>query len=174
MQEFDPLVTFASLLSVFIVFLINRWLGGYTPAHLGSDADALDRLRQDFPSFDLTATVVGCDGKSAVLAGGIGSDSGSVALVEAVGDRFLTRLLRPGDIKALFLEPGTAGKDEDSGQRQQMKLRLQLNDFTNSAFEIDLPTGTNGTLWHQRLSEFHSQPDTPEGASDAPEGNSNE
>ncbi len=142
MQEFDPFVLLASLLSVFAVFLINRWLGGYTPAHLGSTGQALARLNLDFPAFADQASVLGGDGKSAILAGA----DGSVALVEAIGDRFLTRLLTPGDVAALFLETsGDAG-----GQR----LRLQLNDFTNPAFEILLTPEADGAVWHQRLAAF--------------------
>ena len=154
MQEFDPFVALASLLSVFIVFLINRWLGGYAPAHLASDEDALDRLRQDFPTFDEKAALVSADGKSAVLEG----VDGDVALVEAVGDRFITRMLQPGDISALLLEPGGSG---DPGSNEDgPHLRLRLNDFTNKAFEVNLAAGTNGTVWHKRLSKFHNVPES--------------
>lgn len=169
MQEFEPLEILASLFLIFIVFLINRWLGGYTPARLGDERDALSRLRQDFPSFETKATLVGSDGKSAMLRGVCGGDRDSIALVEAVGDRFLTRILRPGDIGALFLEPAT----KDTGQ----KLRLQLRDFTNSAFEIALPAGTNGSQWHKRLSRFHTRPivaDAPAGSSPGPEDSSSD
>ncbi len=146
MQEFDPLVLLLSVLSVVTVFLINRWLGGFTPAHLNSKADALARLKLDYPAFEEQETVLGRDGKSAVLAGA----SGGIALVQAIGDRFLTRLLGPGDINALFLEPSS----DESSQR----LRLRLNDFTNATFELLLSPETNGAAWHQRLAEFHDTP----------------
>jgi hypothetical protein len=142
-QEFDPIVLLASLLSVFAVFMINRWLGGYTPAHLASSGDALARLRLDFPTFADQESVLGSDGKSAIVAGA----DGSLALVEAIGDRFLTRRLAPGDIAALFLEP--------SGEADGQRLRLQLNDFTNPAFEILLTAEVDGAAWHQRLTVFH-------------------
>lgn len=150
MQEFDPLVLLVSLLSVLVVFLINRWLGGYTPARLGGADQALARLKLDFPAFDAEATLVGSDGKSAVLAGG----DGSVALVEVIGDRFLTRMLKPGDINALYLEPG----DSPGNQAGQKRLRLQLNDFTNTAFQILLTPEANGSAWHKRLAAFHHAP----------------
>lgn len=145
MQEFDPIVILASLVSVFAVFLVNRWLGGYTPAHLGDAGDALARLRQDFPSFEEKAALVGSDGNAAILQG----MGGGIALVEAIGDRFLTRMLRPGDIDALFLEP--CPDSDDGGQR----LRLRLKDFTNPEFTLTLPHGATGASWHARLSALN-------------------
>ncbi|MCH8862029.1 MAG: hypothetical protein IID51_05920 [Proteobacteria bacterium] len=146
MQEFDPLVLLLSVLSVFAVFLINRWLGGFTPAHLNSKADALARLKLDYPAFEEQETVVGGDGKSAILAGA----GGGIALVQAIGDRFLTRLLGPGDVKALSLEP--------SGNAGMQHLRLRLDDFTNAAFELLLSPETNGAAWHKRLAAFLDAP----------------
>ncbi len=146
MQEFDPIVVLASLLSVFAVVLINRWLGGYTPAHLDSIDVALARLRLDYPFFEDQASVLGSDGKSAMLLG----MGGGIALVETIGDRFLTRMLRPGDVGGLFLEP-----TDEAGERC---LRLQLNDFTNPAFEILLTAEADGAAWHDRLSGFHNLP----------------
>ncbi len=146
MQEFDPLVLLLSVLSVLAVFLINRWLGGFTPAHLNSKTDALARLKLDYPAFAEQETVIAGDGKSAIVAG----TDGSIALVQAVGDRFLTRLLGPGDISALLLEP--------SGDEDNQRLRLRLNDFTNAAFELLLSPETNGAAWHKRLAVFHDTP----------------
>lgn len=146
MQEFDPLVLLLSVLSVLAVFLINRWLGGFTPAHLHSKADALARLKLDYPAFAEQETVIAGDGKSAIVAGA----DGSIALVQAVGDRFLTRLLGPGDINALFLEPS-----DDVGEQ---RLRLRLNDFTNTAFKLVLTPQADGAAWHKRLAVFHDTP----------------
>lgn len=152
MQEFDPVVLLASLASVFAVFLINLWLGGYTPARLADADDALARLKLDFPSFEEQATLVGSDGKAAVLA----AADGGLALVEAIGDRFLTRLLGPGDISALFLEPSPDRPDGTGGRASSQRLRLRLNDFTNTEFTIALAADANGASWHQRLSAFHN------------------
>lgn len=148
MQEFDSVVLLASLLSVFAVYLINRWLGGFSPARLDGAGDALARLRLDYPSFEEQSTLVGADGKSAVLA----AAGGGVALVQAIGDRFLTRLLQPGDISALFLEPAPGAP---TGQR----LRLRLMDFTNTEFTIVLPPEAQGAAWQARLAVFHNTPE---------------
>lgn len=153
MQEFDPVVLLASLLSVFAVYLISRWLGGYAPARLDSAADALARLQLDYPSFEEQSTLLDADGKSAVLA----AAGGGVALVQAIGDRFLTRLLGPGDICALFLEPCPGA---GTGQR----IRLRLSDFTNTEFTIVLPPEAKGAAWQTRLAAFHASPgDAPHG-----------
>lgn len=146
MQEFDPLVLLLSVLSVLAVFLINRRLGGFTPAHLDSATDALARLKLDYPAFAEQETVIGGDGKSAIV---VGTD-GSIALVQAIGDRFLTRLLGPGDISALFLEPS-----DDVGEQ---RLRLRLNDVTNTAFKLVLAPQEDSAAWHKRLAVFHDMP----------------
>ncbi len=147
MQEFDPVILLVSLLSVFAVYLINRWLGGFSPVRLDDADDALARLMLDYPSFEEQSTLVGADGKAAVLA----AAGGSVALVQAIGDRFLTRLLQPGDISALFLEP-------DPGEQAVQRLRLRLNDFTNTEFTIKLPPNAKGAAWQERLAVFHAPP----------------
>lgn len=79
----------------FIVGLVHV-TGGSRKARLENADAALRRFAEDFPEAAATAVVLTRAGDAAIL--GL---SGGAGVVQAVGDCFLTRLLKPGEVNKL-------------------------------------------------------------------------
>jgi hypothetical protein len=76
----------------FIVLVIHL-SGGTKNAHLASAEAAVARFAEDFPEEETGRVVLASDGSAAFLA----LSNGRTGIVQAFGNRFLTRIHKPGD-----------------------------------------------------------------------------
>ncbi|MFZ1814202.1 MAG: hypothetical protein WBO55_01870 [Rhizobiaceae bacterium] len=106
-----------------LCWLAIRMLGLSHEARLASPSDAARLLQQDYPDARVEEIILATDGKAAVLH----LEDGANALVEAMGDRYVTRLFNRHDIASV----------ERSGDD---RLVLQLRDFTLPRVEIVCPS----------------------------------
>lgn len=95
------------------VVLIVHLTGGSRRARLADEAAARARFGVDHPDLAIVAVHLTKEGDAAFLA----LDDGHVGIVAAIGDRFLTRLVRAPDLAA---PPRVAGA----------VLLLRFRDFT--------------------------------------------
>lgn len=95
------------------IVLAVHMTGGSVRASLADAQAARRRFAEDFPDAGTDRIVLTADRHAAFMA----IDGGGLGMVEAVGDRFLTRLLRAGDILSLK-------------RRDAVTLELTAGDFT--------------------------------------------
>ena len=99
------------------VVLLVHLTGGGKPARLADEAAALARFALDFPDFDVRSVHLTREGDAAFLALGDGPMGARVGIVQAVGGKFLTRVI--------------AGRDLAGAPRAaNATLMLRLGDFT--------------------------------------------
>ncbi len=107
-MSFFWLIQIVSVAGVAAVIALTWAVGWGKRAAIASVDDAAARLKRDFPSADVKGGVVASDGRTALLdlRDGIG-------LVTVLGDEFVTRKLRVGDIAAKSDGAGLALTIED-------------------------------------------------------------
>ena len=87
-----------SVAGILALYALNRAVVSTQPAILTSPGMALEALNRDFPAVHIHngTILLSADGRAALLAT---SEPDKTGLVVAHGDKFVTRLLRPGDIQ---------------------------------------------------------------------------
>lgn len=95
------------------VVLIVHLTGGSVHARLADEAAARARFAVDFPEPEVTAAFLTADGEAAFLA----LADGRVGIVQAIGSKFLTRIVAARDL-------AEAPRVEDAA------VTLHLRDFT--------------------------------------------
>lgn len=133
------LVLAISALSITGLVLLNRRLGGWTPARLDSLEAAGRCLADDVVGFVPGEGALGSDGAAALVEERGGDRLG---LVIARGDRCVTRALRPGELIAVTREGAT--------------LTLHLADFTFARFATTLKDEETAARWAERAARFTS------------------
>ncbi len=95
-QQLIPVVGVA-----FLVFLAWR-LGTLKSAHLQDEQSVRVRFAQDFPDLRPDHVILSTDGRAALLV----FEGDKLGAVFSVGDRFATRLFRPGDLEESVSDSG--------------------------------------------------------------------
>lgn len=136
----SPILLLAPIGVAFLVLVI--WaLGGRGGASFANEAEALARLRQDFFDYDPADSLLDqAEGQSALFTAKNGFE-GQVALITNMGDDFVTRMMGPGDVKALQLEGA--------------QLSFQVNEFTGRRVTITAAPEL-AQKWHARLEELEA------------------
>jgi hypothetical protein len=130
-------VLLASALAIAGLVVLNRWLGGWQPARLESPEHAATCLANDVVGFRAGDTVIFDQGTGA-LATERGGDR--IGLVQARGDRFVTRVLSNGDVAGV--------------EREGRTLTLRLCDYTFSRLDAVMPDEAEAEVWAERLNGF--------------------
>lgn len=140
----DPLILIGvlvvSAVSITGLVLLNRRLGGWTPARLESLDAAARHLTGDVIGFVPGQGVLSADVRAALIEERGGARLG---LVLARGDRCVTRALRPEEIIAVHREGAT--------------LTLHLADFTFARAVVTLDDETIAARWAERAARFTSE-----------------
>lgn len=140
----DPLILIVVLLvsavSITGLVLLNRRLGGWTPARLDGVDAAARRLGDDVIGFEPGEGVLAADAGAALIEERGGKRLG---LVLARGDRCVTRALRPEEIIAITREGAT--------------LTLHLADFTLPRIVTTLEDEPTAARWADRATRFTTQ-----------------
>lgn len=134
------LVLIASAVSITALVLLNRWLGGWTPARLDSLQAAAGHLADDIVGFEAGEGALAVDARAALVEERGGRRLG---LVLARGDRCVTRALAPGELIAVTREGAT--------------LTLHLADFTLNRVVTTLQDETTAMRWADRAGRFTSR-----------------
>ena len=101
------------LLGLAMVAIAMRLLGLSKSASISAISDAIRLLQTDYPQAVVEEAILASDGRAAILK----LEDGTTGLVEAMGDRFVTRILSVDDVQAV--------------QRvDDCSLMLRLADFT--------------------------------------------
>ena len=144
----DPLILFAvlavSAVSITALVLLNRWLGGWTPARLEDIEAAGQHLRDGVIDFRLPER----DDMNALARDGAGAlflETGGdrLGLVLARGDRFICRALRPGEILAVTQDGPV--------------LDLHIADFTLRRARLAFETESEAWTWADHAGDFISE-----------------
>tara|TARA_R110002072_G_scaffold33957_4_gene102288 strand:- start:1643 stop:2059 length:417 start_codon:yes stop_codon:yes gene_type:complete len=91
-------ILIGSAVAISTLVLLNMWLGGWSPATIGSLEVAIARLRDDHVVFTPGDGILSSDSLSALVASNTGDTIG-VVVVRGAG--FVTRLVTPGSLKAV-------------------------------------------------------------------------
>ncbi|ACY13176.1 hypothetical protein [Haliangium ochraceum] len=148
----DPLALALPLVGVVALVVLCALAGGTAREALADADDALARLRSDEPDFAAGAVWLAGDGRSALVCEARGE---AIAVVLILGDKHVTRVLRPGSVRAL------RERRRRDGARV---LRVLTRDA--SCARIDLlcpePTADTDTLesgpWRQALERLQAPP----------------
>ena len=127
--QLGALVGFGVALIVFLVHLS----GGSRTAILDSDLAVTRRFRDDFPALAADRIIRTASGDAGFLL----LPDGSVGLVHALGDSFLTRHLTPGYVK--------------SAKADGLKLSLRFDDFAFSEASYRFTDAALASTLQQRL-----------------------
>lgn len=108
-----PILVAMVVIGISVAVAAVHLTGGSVRAAFGGPEQALRRFAVDFPDEAVVAVHLTRDARTAFLK----LADGRIGIVHGVGDRFLTRLLKPADIG-------------DAGPREPAGVTLRLNDFT--------------------------------------------
>lgn len=135
------LAAVGSIGGVALLIGLNALVGSSKAAPLQSLDDAKAKLSADFIAFRAGQGVVAPDGRGALIeeAGGP-----RVALVTTLGDRYVIRVLKPG-------EPADV-EVEDTG-----KLKIKLADFTAPALSVNLGDAAVARTWAAKIEGVSSE-----------------
>jgi len=138
-----PLEIFAVLvpLGILLIVLVVHFSGLSKKARLQDQSQALELLLSDYAGEKPSGMVVLTHNKHSAFIE-MAKDN-RLGLVEAMGDRFFTRLLRGNDLGAI-------------GQRGNSTLSVEFNDFTHpaGAYEFsDTRDTSRVSAWLSRLKE---------------------
>ncbi len=113
------------------------WLcGGWVDARIDDAVQAGERLRELEPGFEVSEVCLAHGGAGALVAGHYDS-APALAVLFANGDRLVSRVLRPTELRCVELGEGGV-------------LRIQTRDFTSPLIELRLdPAQAEG--WRRRL-----------------------
>ena len=124
----------ASLGGIALLVGLNFLLFGRARPDVGSEQDIAKRLAREIPGFRAGRSVVGTDGRAALIEN---AANRSVFLVEAIGDGIVTRQISRG----LLSSVGRLGE----------RLSLELRDFTFPRATIWAPSDGLAREWESRL-----------------------
>ena len=117
---------------VLLAFLAWR-LGALRTARLANIEMAEKRFAQDFPNLKPSHSFVSTDGQAALLF----FEDGTAGAVFVVGDKFATRLWRPGALQNIVSESG--------------RLVIETKDMTRPKLAIKGLEATGAEIWQRRL-----------------------
>ena len=123
-----------SLAGIALIVALNLALFGRAKLHIATLSDVTAKLAAEVPGFRAGDGIVASDGGAALIED---AASGAIYLVEAVGDRLVTRKLGRGSLRAL--------NDNGSG------LSLALADFTFAQSKFALADEPTRRTWEARL-----------------------
>jgi hypothetical protein len=136
-------------------------LGGLRTAVLTDREAAVDLMRRDFIEFEASDGILSVDGTAALLVPA--ADAERVGLVFAMGQRFATRILSPGDVisvtqvLAKCASRSVEGAASDvpasdlAAAGMSVPLELRFTDFTQPGLRVELPGGDAARRFHSRL-----------------------
>ncbi|GAB4565069.1 MAG: hypothetical protein Tsb0020_15710 [Haliangiales bacterium] len=102
------MLVLASLAGVLILVAISWLAGGMQDAALHTAEDAQAQARVDHPNFAAERVLLGRDRRAALVADERGA---ALMAITTLGDRFVTRRLRPGSLQgAAVTDDGRAGR----------------------------------------------------------------
>ncbi|MCB1456706.1 MAG: hypothetical protein KDJ48_07960 [Nitratireductor sp.] len=101
------------LIGLALVAIAMRLLGLSKQASISAIGEAISVLRTDYPDALVEEAILASNGKAAILK----LEDGSAGLVEAMGDRFITRILAQKDVRQVE-------------RKGECDLVLRLADFT--------------------------------------------
>jgi len=128
-------MTLLAPVGVGVMIAVSWALGGLRTSRLRDPQDAESLLHADFPDFAPTETIVGLHGKAALCSGDTG-----VGIVTAWGDKFVTTILRRGDVAAVDCR--------SLGNMDYLEIRTA--DFSRPRIRIALKA-QDAALWRKRL-----------------------
>jgi type II secretory pathway pseudopilin PulG len=97
-----PVLVAIVVVGIALCVVAVHFTGGSRQAALEAAEDAARRFGEDFPDEAIRAIRLTSDKRTAFLE----LDGKRTGIVQAVGDRFLTRIFTPQDISAVTAEPG--------------------------------------------------------------------
>ncbi len=131
-----------SAVAIIVIVILNRLLGGYRSMRLTSRSEILQALERDnLPLGDGLLTILDQAGRCGLAMPENGERLG---LVLAMGDGFVTRDVRAGDIQTYSWTDGPDGG----------RLEIRLKDFSLPDFQITPASEEERRLLRQRLSEL--------------------
>ena len=125
-----------SLAGIALIVALNLALFGRARLRIASLPDVAAKLAAEVPGFRAGDGVVASDGATALIED---AASGAIYLIEALGDRLVTRKLGRGSLRAL----------NDDGS----SLSLTLADFTFTKAKLAFADATARRTWEARLKE---------------------
>ncbi len=137
----NPLIALGSVLAVGLLILLNIWISGWRKARLVSDDQAKARFLEDFWHAAPKDVLRDKEGHTALITL---YHEKKIGLVHVVGDKFLTRELAPGSLKAIIAE-------------NDKKLVIHLHDFSLPQVTLILDSSTDREAWLQRLVALSDQ-----------------
>ena len=136
-----------SALGIAAMVGLTWMLGGLSTAVLADCDAALGLIHRDFIEFEASDGIVSVDGSAALFAPVEGE---RVGLVFAMGQRFATRLLSPGDVLSVSQVPAE-GAARSPSPVETVHLELRFADFTQPRLRVELPVGVEAGRWRLRL-----------------------
>ena len=145
-----------SVLGIAAMVGLTWALGGLRTAVLADRDAAVDLMRRDFIEFEAGDGILSVDGTAALLAPA--ADAERVGLVFAMGQRFATRILSPGDVVSVTEVPAQRAARSARGVAsdvapdvESVPLELRFADFTQPGLRVELPVGDAADRWRSRL-----------------------
>ena len=139
------IVLAGSVLGVALIVMLNRAIGGWSPAVVAGEDGARRALEADVIDFEAGEGAVDVEGRSALFTETGGHRLG---LVVARGDGLIARALGPGDVRQAAIEDAT--------------LVLRLNDYTLPRAEVTLDDIAPAETWAQRARALYPSAAEPE------------
>lgn len=97
-----PVLVAIVVVGIALCVVAVHFTGGSRPATLEAVEDAAHRFGEDFPDEAIRVIRLTSDKRTAFLE----LDGDRMGIVQAIGDRFLTRIITPQDISAATVERG--------------------------------------------------------------------
>lgn len=118
-----------SAIGVALVVVLNRIVGGYRKAHIGSAGDVADALTRDHqPVRSASLSVIDRSGRAGLL---LDPEGGLIGIAETMGDRIVSRRHRASDLSGFTWQM----------VNERPVLHLQFDDFTLPKLELSPPEG---------------------------------
>jgi hypothetical protein len=131
------LILAGAALAVAGLVVLNRLIGGWSPASLDDPEAAGARLAEDVVGFEPGEGACAADGRAAVV---LEADGQRLGLVLARGGRTVTRVFRPGEVDAV--------------SREGAALDLRLADFTLPRARVIMADEAEAEAWRSRIARF--------------------
>ncbi|MCB9706373.1 MAG: hypothetical protein H6711_31295 [Myxococcales bacterium] len=146
----DPVLFIVAPLGVLGVIGLTWLFGGLRDASLASPEIARQRLAELDPGFVAAGVTLARSGAGAIFSGA-GDHKPRIAVLVPLGDRFVSRVLGPGDV----VDAAVVGE----------RLVIRTRDFTGPRLALALGAG-EAERWRERLLEFNGgavDPGGPDG-----------
>jgi hypothetical protein len=134
------LILAGSALAVAGLVVLNRLIGGWSPAVLGDLQAAGGRLAEDVVGFEPGEGACAADGRAALVLEAGGERLG---LVLTRGDRTVTRVFRPGEVDAV--------------SRDGAALDFRFSDFTLPRARAIMADEAEAEAWRSKIARFARQ-----------------